>query len=71
MHYDVSRQLKIFLLLSGKKYDLDFKTPGKSGQDFKTGEDMLELYTKLCTGKSSALLIIYSLLLKLWKATLI
>ncbi|THU50020.1 hypothetical protein C4D60_Mb06t15680 [Musa balbisiana] len=49
VHYDVSRQLKIFLLLSGKKYDLDFKTPGKSGQDFKTGEDMLELYTKLCT----------------------
>ncbi|CAL9763188.1 unnamed protein product [Musa acuminata subsp. burmannicoides] len=33
----------------GKKYDLDFKAPGKSGQDFKTGEDMLELYTKLCT----------------------
>ncbi|XP_042461899.1 cytosolic enolase 3-like [Zingiber officinale] len=33
----------------GKKYDLDFKISTKSGQNFKTGEDMLELYTKLCT----------------------
>ncbi|XP_074589286.1 cytosolic enolase 3 [Curcuma longa] len=33
----------------GKKYDLDFKISTKSGHNFKTGEDMLELYTKLCT----------------------
>ncbi|XP_008798952.1 cytosolic enolase 3 [Phoenix dactylifera] len=33
----------------GKKYDLDFKAPNKSGQNFKTGEDMIEMYTQLCT----------------------
>ncbi|KAJ6808964.1 cytosolic enolase 3 [Iris pallida] len=32
----------------GKKYDLDFKTPNKSGQNFKTGEEMIEMYTQLC-----------------------
>ncbi|XP_073101017.1 cytosolic enolase 3 isoform X1 [Elaeis guineensis] len=32
----------------GKKYDLDFKAPNKSGQNFKTGEDMVEMYTQLC-----------------------
>ncbi|KAG0479202.1 hypothetical protein HPP92_013921 [Vanilla planifolia] len=32
----------------GKKYDLDFKSPHKSGQNFKTGEDMIEMYSKLC-----------------------
>lgn len=36
----------------GKKYDLDFKTPNKSGQNFKTGEDMIQMYTKLCTDYS-------------------
>ena len=34
----------------GKKYDLDFKAPNKSGQNFKTGEDMVEMYTQLCKG---------------------
>ncbi|KAJ6826751.1 cytosolic enolase 3 [Iris pallida] len=32
----------------GKKYDLDFKAPNKSGQNFKTGEEMIEMYTQLC-----------------------
>ncbi|KAF5203937.1 Enolase [Thalictrum thalictroides] len=32
----------------GTKYDLDFKSPKKSGQNFRTGEDMIELYTQLC-----------------------
>ncbi|XP_010262726.1 PREDICTED: cytosolic enolase 3 isoform X2 [Nelumbo nucifera] len=32
----------------GTKYDLDFKSPDKSGQNFKTGEDMIEMYTQLC-----------------------
>ncbi|XP_031488942.1 cytosolic enolase 3 [Nymphaea colorata] len=33
----------------GKKYDLDFKVPNKSGENFKTGEEMIELYTQLCS----------------------
>lgn len=33
----------------GTKYDLDFKNPNKSGQNFKTGEDMIELYKQLCS----------------------
>lgn len=33
---------------TGKKYDLDFKIPNKSGQNFKTGEDMIEMYNQLC-----------------------
>ncbi|KNA12540.1 hypothetical protein SOVF_125010 [Spinacia oleracea] len=32
----------------GTKYDLDFKTPNKSGQNFKSGEDMIEMYKQLC-----------------------
>ncbi|XP_026399330.1 cytosolic enolase 3-like [Papaver somniferum] len=32
----------------GTKYDLDYKSPNKSGQNFKTAEDMAELYTELC-----------------------
>ncbi|XP_020576555.1 cytosolic enolase 3 [Phalaenopsis equestris] len=32
----------------GKKYDLDFKIPKKSEQKFKTGEDMIEMYSELC-----------------------
>lgn len=32
----------------GTKYDLDFKSPNKSGQNFKTGEEMTELYRQLC-----------------------
>ncbi|KAF6146996.1 hypothetical protein GIB67_036715 [Kingdonia uniflora] len=31
----------------GTKYDLDFKIPNKSGQNFKTGEDIIEMYTQL------------------------
>ncbi|XP_074290206.1 cytosolic enolase 3 [Silene latifolia] len=33
----------------GTKYDLDFKTPNKSGQNFKSGEDLMEMYQQLCT----------------------
>lgn len=33
----------------GTKYDLDFKSPNKSGQNFKSGEDMIEMYKQLCT----------------------
>ncbi|PNY17511.1 cytosolic enolase 3-like protein, partial [Trifolium pratense] len=32
----------------GKRYDLDFQSPQKSGQDFKSAEDMMELYRQLC-----------------------
>ncbi|CAA6675517.1 unnamed protein product [Spirodela intermedia] len=33
----------------GNKYDMDFKSPDKSGQVFKTGEEMAEMYAQLCT----------------------
>ncbi|KAL5580845.1 hypothetical protein UlMin_013287 [Ulmus minor] len=33
----------------GTKYDLDFKSPNKSGQNFKTVEDMIEMYKVLCS----------------------
>lgn len=33
----------------GTKYDLDFKSPNKSGQNFKSGEDMIEMYKELCS----------------------
>ncbi|CAI9297996.1 unnamed protein product [Lactuca saligna] len=32
----------------GSKYDLDFKSPRRSGQNFKSGEDMIEIYKELC-----------------------
>lgn len=32
----------------GTKYDLDFKSPDKSGQNFKSVEDMIEMYKELC-----------------------
>lgn len=32
----------------GTKYDLDFKSPNKSGQNFKSGEDMINMYKELC-----------------------
>ncbi|XP_062173103.1 cytosolic enolase 3 [Alnus glutinosa] len=32
----------------GTKYDLDFKVPNKSGQNFKSVEDMLGMYKELC-----------------------
>ena len=37
---------------AGAKYDLDFKSPNKSGQNFKSGEDMIEMYKELCNGIS-------------------
>lgn len=33
----------------GTKYDVDFKSPNKSGQNFKSGEDMISMYKELCT----------------------
>ncbi|KAA8543788.1 hypothetical protein F0562_022035 [Nyssa sinensis] len=33
----------------GTKYDLDIKSPNKSGQNFKSGEDMIAMYKELCT----------------------
>ena len=33
----------------GKKYDLEFKSAKKSGQNFKTGDDMIEIYSQLCS----------------------
>ncbi|KAA3485799.1 cytosolic enolase 3-like [Gossypium australe] len=32
----------------GTKYDLEFKSPNKSGQNFKSGEDMIQMYKDLC-----------------------
>lgn len=32
----------------GTRYDLDFKSPNRSGQNFKSGEDMIEMYKELC-----------------------
>lgn len=32
----------------GTKYDLDNKIPNRSGQNFKSGEDMIEMYKELC-----------------------
>ncbi|KDP46567.1 hypothetical protein JCGZ_08539 [Jatropha curcas] len=32
----------------GTKYDLDFKSPNRSGQNFKSGDDMIEMYKELC-----------------------
>lgn len=37
---------------AGAKYDLDFKSPNKSGQNFKSGEDMIEMYKELCSSMS-------------------
>ncbi|XP_066384494.1 cytosolic enolase 3-like [Miscanthus floridulus] len=33
----------------GKKYDLEFKSTKKSGQNFKTADDMIEIYSQLCS----------------------
>ncbi|XP_061375435.1 cytosolic enolase 3 [Gastrolobium bilobum] len=33
----------------GKRYDLDFQSPVKPVQNFKSAEDMIELYKELCT----------------------
>lgn len=35
---------------AGKKYDLEFKSTKKSGQNFKTADDMIEIYSQLCSG---------------------
>ncbi|XP_075514774.1 cytosolic enolase 3 [Primulina tabacum] len=32
----------------GTKYDLDYKSPNKSGQNYKSGEDMIAMYKELC-----------------------
>lgn len=32
----------------GTKYDLDYKTPNKSEQNFRSGEEMIDLYKELC-----------------------
>ena len=40
----------LFSSLLGTKYDLDVKVPNKSGQNFKSGEDMIEMYKELCSG---------------------
>ncbi|KAG8387778.1 hypothetical protein BUALT_Bualt02G0056600 [Buddleja alternifolia] len=32
----------------GTKYDLDYKSPNKSGQNFKSGDDMIDMYKELC-----------------------
>ncbi|KAK6163228.1 hypothetical protein DH2020_000092 [Rehmannia glutinosa] len=37
-----------FLTYPGTKYDLDYKSPNKSGQNFKSGEDMIDMYKELC-----------------------
>lgn len=36
----------------GTKYDYDFETPNKSGQNFKSGQDMIDMYKELCAGTS-------------------
>ncbi|XWS28748.1 hypothetical protein CRYUN_Cryun25bG0097700 [Craigia yunnanensis] len=32
----------------GTKYNLEFKSPNKSGQNFKSGKDMIQMYKELC-----------------------
>lgn len=32
-----------------EKYDLDFKTPDRSGEDIRTGEEMITMYKELCS----------------------
>jgi hypothetical protein len=34
----------------GTKYDLDYKFQNKSGQNFKSGDDMIKMYEELCAG---------------------
>ena len=46
----MSWNLTFILCVSGTKYDLDYKSPNKSGQNFKSGEDMVEMYKELCRG---------------------
>ena len=51
----------------GTKYDLDFKSPNKSGQNFKSGEHMIDLYKELCNGTSFSFLRFIILILFLTK----
>jgi hypothetical protein len=44
---------------AGKKYDLEFKSAKKSGQNFKTGDDMIEMYSQLCSGITCFLIDIF------------
>ncbi|KAJ6385083.1 hypothetical protein OIU77_028309 [Salix suchowensis] len=34
----------------GTKYDLDYKSQNKSGQNFKSADDMINMYKELCAG---------------------
>lgn len=40
---------------AGAKYDLEFKSPNRLGQNYKSGEDMIDMYKELCNGMSSFL----------------
>lgn len=33
-----------------KRYDLDFKTPNNSGDEVKSGDEMIALYQSFCKG---------------------
>lgn len=44
------RKLNFSYFHSGTKYDLDSKSPNKSGQNFKSVEDMIDMYKELCSG---------------------
>lgn len=48
--YLLFRILTSRLPIVGTKYDLDNKIPNRSGQNFKSGEDMIEMYKELCAG---------------------
>lgn len=37
---------------TGTKYDLDYKSANKSGQNFKSAQDMIGMYKELCNGTS-------------------
>ncbi|GKV33011.1 hypothetical protein SLEP1_g41568 [Rubroshorea leprosula] len=41
--------LFFILVDKGTKYDLEFKSPSRSGQNFKSGEDMIQMYKELCS----------------------
>lgn len=46
----VREELIVLFAYLGTKYDLDHKSPNKSGQNFKSGEDMIDMYKELCEG---------------------
>ncbi|CAH1440122.1 unnamed protein product [Lactuca virosa] len=41
--------VKVAAVGTGTKYDLDYKSPNRSGQNFKSGEDMVEMLKKVST----------------------